>query len=101
MTDYSRAFTRLAVVGIGCLTGVVFAAIGLKALFVSRGTFSDSALISGIFFVLLPLSLLGLVAPRLAGRTLAAVALLAGVALSIQERALPWGLWFAYTTPAV
>jgi hypothetical protein len=89
------------VVAIGCLTGVFHAFAGLRALFVSQGTFSDWALISGIFFATLPVSLLGLVAPRHAGVALATVALVSAAALSFQDGALPWRLWVIYTAPAV
>jgi hypothetical protein len=101
MTVLARDFARLVVVAIGCLTGAFHAFAGLEALFVSQGTFSDWALISGIFFTTLPVSLLGLVAPRPAGVALATVALLSAAALSIQEGALPWRLWVMYTAPAV
>jgi len=101
MTVLGHDVARLLVVAIGCLTGVFHAFAGLRALFVSQGTFSDWVLISGIFFATLPVSLLGLIAPRPAGVALATVAVVAAAVLSIQEGALPWRLWLLYTAPAV
>jgi hypothetical protein len=101
MTHSDGPIVRVSAVAVGCTVGVILALAGARALVVSRGTVGDWALISGIFFATLPASLLGLVAPRIAGIFLAVVALVAAVTVSVQEGMLPWRLWVIYTAPAV